>query len=280
VASVTDLEIRWDETGAPISNIHVDDAEVTVGLPPALLGVILNSLWDDAAIDHTGENRTALAWLTRTWTDTLDSAGNAWDEEVNITIRRGITYREMIEQFELLGYQFSFDVNPADETDIRMNAYNPDWIGTDHPANNGPAVLSRPGVLSAGPFTRREPVATYAMVEGAEFEWSEARNTDIETAWGEIETYIGDEDLPSASLLKTAGEVIDSDVSESIIVQFAGHTLTPGIDYVEGDTIRLTLGESILPTDTFRVAAITVQDNEVEPQFQVEFQPSIVEEGG
>jgi hypothetical protein len=272
-SSVTHLEVRWDETGAPNDNIHVDDAEVTTGEPPELLGKILNDMLDDAAIDHSGANRTALAWLTRTWTDSLDSAGNAWDEEINITIRRGITYREMIENFERMGYQFSFDVNPADDTDIRMNAYNPDGMGTDHSTGDGPAILSRPGILSAGPFARREPVATYSMVEGEDFVWDEFRNTAMETPWGEIETYIGDEDLPSGVLLKTATEIINSDASESIIVSFAGHTLTAGIDYIEGDKIRLTLGDTFLTSAVFRVAAITIQDNEVEPQFQVEFQP-------
>lgn len=273
VTSVTRLEVRYDETGVPVSNLHVDDAEVTVGQPPRLLGKILNDVFDDAATDHSGDNRTALAWLTRTWTDTLDSAGNAWDEELNVTIRRGITYREVVEIFERMGYQFSFDVNPADASDIRMNAYNPDGMGTDHSTGDGPAILSRPGILSAGPFARREPFATYFMVEGENFEWNEYRDTTLETAWGEIEGYIGDQDLPSGVLLKTATEQVTADVSESIIVSFAGHTLTPGIDYVEGDTIRLTLGDIYLPSETFKVAAISVQDSEIEPHYQVEFQP-------
>lgn len=173
-----------------------------------------------------------------------------------------------------MGYQFSFDVNPADETDIRMNAYNPDGLGTDHDAAGGPAVLSRPGILSAGPFARREPVATYVMAEGEELEWNEYRDTTLETAWGEIEGYIGDEDFPSGTLLKTATEAVDSDSSESIIVSFANHTLTPGIDYIEGDSIRLTLGESYLASAVYKVAAVSVQDSEDGAQYQVEFQPT------
>jgi len=243
------------------------------GNPPELTGKILNDMLDDAGVDHSGDNRTALAWLARTFSDTLDSAGVAWDEEVEMRIRRGVTYRSIIEQFENMGYEFSIDVNPADETEWRFNAYNPDGMGTDHSASDGPAVLSRPGVLSAGPFLRREPVATYAMVEGDELNWNEYRDTNIETAWGELETYFGSQDSLKGSLLKQATEIVTSDPSESLIFSFAGHLLTPVIDYDVGDLIRVSVGESIYPSAVFRVAAISVRDSEIEPQFQVEFQP-------
>lgn len=243
------------------------------GNPPELLGKILNDMLDDAGVDHSGNNRTALVWLARTFTDALDSAGNAWDEKVEIRIRRGVSYRSIIEQFGNMGYEFSVDVNPADETEWRFNAYNPDGMGTDHSTSDGPAVLSRPGVLSAGPFIRREPVATYAMVEGDELHWAEYRDTAMETAWGEVETYFGSQDSLEGSLLKLATKIVTSDFGESLIFSFAGHTLTPIVDYDVGDLIRVTIGESIYPSTVFRVAAISVSDNEIEPQFQVEFQP-------
>jgi len=243
------------------------------GLPAATVGKIMNDLLDDAGVDHSGDDRTALAWLTRTWTDALDSAGNAWDETVEIRIPRGQTYRAVVENFENMGYEFWIDVNPADETEWRLNIYNPDGLGTDHTTGDGPAVLSRPGLMAAGPFLRREPVASYAMVEGDELAWAEYRDTAIETAWGEIETYDGSRDSLSGTLSKQAIEIIDSDASESLVLSFSGHTLTPGIDYDVGDIIRVTIGDTFLVSSAFRVAAISVADNEVEPQFQVEFQP-------
>jgi len=243
------------------------------GNPPGFTGKILNDMLDDAGVDHSGDNRTALVWLARTFSDTLDSAGVAWDEEVEMRIRRGVTYRSIIEQFENMGYEFSIDVNPADETEWRFNAYNPDGMGTDHSAADGPAILSRPGVLSVGPFLRREPIATYAMVEGDELEWAEYRDTNMEAAWGELETYFGSQDSLKGSLLKQATEIIVSDPSESLIFSFAGHLLTPVINYDIGDLVRVSIGESIYPSAVFRVAAISVRDSEIEPQFQVEFQP-------
>jgi len=249
------------------------------GFPAEFPGKILNDMLDDAGVDHSGDNRTALTFLTRTFTDALDSAGNAWDDKAEMRIRRGVSYRSIIEQFENMGYEFSIDVNPADEAEWRFNAYNPDGMGTDHSIADGPAVLSRPGVLAAGPFLRREPVATYAMVEGDELQWEEYRDTDMETNWGEIETYFGSQDSIKGSLLKQATEIVTSDLGESLIFSFAGHPLVPTIDYDVGDLIRVSVGESIYPSAVLRVAAISVQDSEIEPQFQVEFQPIFVEEG-
>ena len=274
LADTTEIWLDWRYGAAGASpNISMDDTTFTNSLPAATVGKILNDLLDDAAIDHAADNRTALAWLTRTFTDTHDSSGAAWDQDIDIRLRRGGTYRWMIETMERMGYEFSIDVNPADETDWRFNAYNSGNMGTDHSVGDGPAILSRPGLMAAGPFLRREPVASYTMAEGDNFYWDEYRDTAIETNWGEIETYIGSQDSLSGVLLKQATEVVTSDGGESLILSFAGHPLTAGIDYDVGDTIRVTLGDDYYPSATFRVAAISVSDDEVEPQFQVEFQP-------
>lgn len=274
VADTTEIWLDWRYGAAGASpNMWMDDATSTNSLPAAPVGKILNDLLDDAAIDHAADSRTALAWLPRTFTDTHDSSGALWDQDIDIRIRRGSTYRWMIETMERMGYEFSIDVNPADETEWRFNAYNSGNMGTDHTAGDGPAILSRPGLMAAGPFLRREPVASYTMVEGDNFYWDEYRDTAIETVWGEIETYIGSQDSLSGVLLKQATEVVTSDGGESLILSFAGHLLTAGIDYDVGDTIRVTLGDAYYPSAKFRVAAISVSDDEVEPQFQVEFQP-------
>ncbi len=253
--------------------LDLETAAFYPGFPPATIGKIFIDLLDDAAVNHAVDNRTALLWLTRTFGTALDSSGAAWDQNVEVRIRRGTSYRSMIETFENMGYEFSLDVNPGDETDWRLNAYNPKNMGTDFTAADGPAILSRPGLMSAGPFVRREPVATYAMVEGDELYWGEYRDLAIETNWGEIETYQGLQDSLSGVLLKQATDIITSDSSESLVLLFAGHNLTPLVDYIIGDTIRVTIGDTYYPSAMFRVATISVRDNEVEPEFQVEFQP-------
>jgi len=268
------FEVRYDETGVPVSNLHLDDAEVTIGRNPATLGVIMNELLDASGVDHAASDRTALAWLTRTWTDTLDSSGAAWDSTIETVVRRGMTFRQVVEDMSRLGYEFSIRPASGDDTDWEFNIYNPGNMGTDHSTADGPAILSRPGVLSAGPFLRREPVATYAMVEGADLEWDEYRNATMETTWGEIETYLSLQEMPFGELGRTAQEIVEGDKGESLVMSFAGHTLTPGVDYDVGDSIRVSVGESINPSAVYRCVDVTVKDDEVEPQFQVEFEPT------
>jgi len=166
-------------------------------------------------------------------------------------------------------------VNPADETEWILNAYNPGTLGTDLSAADGPAILPGRGLISAGPFIRREPRATLGIAEGADNRWEHYRNFDMEVAWGEIEDYLGTEDISAASLIAAATELVESDEGESLILSFQGHRLTPGIDYVEGDEIRISLGENILPSGVYTVAAISVRDTpgDSEPLYQVEFQP-------
>ncbi len=274
VADTTELWMDWRYGAAGASpNIWMDDATFTNSLPAAPVGKILNDLLDDAGIDHAADSRTALAWLGRTFTDTLDSSGATWDEDIDIRVRRGVTYRSVIERMEEMGYEFSVDVDPADETKWRLNAYNSGNMGTDYSALDGPAILSRPGLMAAGPFLRREPISTYTMVEGDNFYWEEYRDTAIETNWGEIETYLGSQDSLSGILLKQATEIVTSDVGESLILSFSNHTLTPLVNCIIGDTFRVTIGSMYYASAKFRVAAVSVRDDEVEPQFQVEFQP-------
>jgi len=117
-------------------------------------------------------------------------------------------------------------------------------------------------------------VATYAMVEGADLEWDEYRNATMETTWGEIETYLSLQEMPFGELGRTAQEIVEGDKGESLVMSFAGHTLTPGVDYDVGDSIRVSVGESINPSAVYRCVDVTVKDDEVEPQFQVEFEPT------
>jgi len=272
----TDIEIRWDENFAPVSNLHADDLEVLVGKLPATLGEILRLLIEDASTDHVGNGfRTALDWLTLNFSDTVDSNGAAWDTTLAVSVRRGQTYRQVLDDFGRLGYTFTMTVNPADETEWILNAYNPGTLGTDLSAADGPAILPGRGLISAGPFIRREPRATLGIAEGADNRWEHYRNFDMEVAWGEIEDYLGTEDISAASLIAAATELVESDEGESLILSFQGHRLTPGIDYVEGDEIRISLGENILPSGVYTVAAISVRDTpgDSEPLYQVEFQP-------
>ena len=244
---------------------YTDDASLTKGNEAAPLGEILIEMIDDAATDHAADNRTALAWLTIDFTATVDSDGVAWDEDVSLRFKRGTDYRAIVEQFTPLGYEFDMRPDPADDTDIRLEAYNPDGLGSDLTTGDGGAIVD--GFVSFGPLIRREPRETYVMTEGEDLVWADTRDTALEGVWGEIENYTGSKDNLVTDLAKIGTAQLNSFPLQEFRVSLQGPTLTPSIDYRIGDIVRVTPG--VIPTAKYRVVGITVAGDELEPVWQV-----------
>jgi hypothetical protein len=249
---------------------RVDDAKVATGFPASTYGEIMGDLLDDAATNHA-PNRTALAWLVPTFTDSLDSNGDAWDADRAITISRGQPYRRVVAFMEDgFGYESTIRANPAAHTTLFLDLYNPGGMGTDYSITDGKAITGR-GLVSVGPIIRREPFATYAMAEGELQRWWESRNTVTQAAWGEIEDYRSTDEISSVSLAPVVARMTDATEGETVVAKFQDPPLVPGIDYVIGDVLRLALGDEILPAAAFRVAAIDIESGDPEPVFQVQF---------
>ncbi len=266
---VADAETMWitirkaDATTA--FDVWTDDTSLTKGFEPANVGEILTAIIDDAATDHSGVNRTALAWLTVDFTTTQDSDSVNWDTDISLRLKRGSTYRKIIEQFTKLGYEFDMRPDPADDTDLRLEAYNPAALGTDRTTGDGGAIID--GFIAAGPLIRREPAATYVMVEGESLQWADTRNTTLETPWGEIETYIGSKDQLISSLPAQATAELAAIDQQELRFTLQNPSLTPGVDYRIGDIVRVTPG--VIATATYRVMGITVKGDEPEPKYQI-----------
>ncbi len=258
------ITLRKSDTTAGV-DVHMDDASLTKGNEAANVGEILVAMLDDAATDHSGDNRTALAWLTVDFDGTNDSGTVAWDTDVSLRFKRGSTYRRIVEQFTTLGYEFDIRPDPADDTDLRIEAYNPDGLGTDQTTGDGGAILD--GFIAAGPLIRREPAATYVMVEGESLQWADTRNTVLETPWGEIETYIGSKDQLVTGLATQAAAELAAIGQQELRFTVQNPTLTPGVDYRIGDIVRVTPG--VIPTRKYRVMGITVKGDEPEPKYQI-----------
>ncbi len=266
---VADNEIMWitirkaDATTA--FDVWTDDTSLTKGLPIANVGIILNAIIDDAATNHSGENRTALSWLTVDFTTLQDSDSVNWDTAVSLRLKRGSTYRKIIEQFTVLGYEFDMRPDPSDDTDLRLEAYNPGTLGTDRTTGDGGAIID--GFIAAGPLIRREPAATYVMVEGETLQWADTRNTVLETPWGEIEMYIGSKDQLISSLPAQAIAELAAIDQQELRFTLQNPSLTPGVDYRIGDIVRVTPG--VIATAKYRVMGITVKGDEPEPKYQI-----------
>ena len=270
--------IRWvNATGGPSASpvFWVDDCWMGEGKPESTYGAIMGELLDDAGTNHAPD-RTALAWLTRTFTDTKDSTvTDDWIGNVSVSLSRGQSLRRVVSLIEdKFGYEIDMHPNATDYTDIELDLFNVDSMGTDYTTTDGGAITGS-GLVAVGPIIRREPLATYAVVEGDEQEWGESRNTDMEVAWGEIELYQGVDEI-TGTLNEVAARLTTGSESEIVVVKFQNPNLIPGIDYKIGDVKKLTLGSDILPTTTCRVIAIDVSSGDPEPVFQVQ----LATEGG
>jgi len=243
----------------------MDNGKFYEGFEAQTVGEILSDIIDDAAVDHIAQSRSALDWLVENYSDTLDSDSVAWNEDVSIRLKRGSSYRLIIEALEPLGYEFDFVPDPADDSVLEFSAYNPNGLGSDLTTGDGLAVVN--GFVALGPLVRREPAATYLMVEGDELEWADDRDTGLETAWGEIEDYIGSKDQMIDNLGTQATQELNLDGLEGIRFTLQGSTLTPGIDYKIGDIVRITPG--VIASARYRVFDITVQGSDPEDIFQV-----------
>ncbi len=263
-----EVEVRYDETGIATNYLYADNFVVHHGQDAAALGVILNDLLTAMAGDA---NRDTLAWLTPTFTDTLDSNGDAWNQAIEVTVKRGQSFRRFCDfVMSEFGYEMRVRVNPADHAVVWFDVYNPEGMGVDYSATDGGAILGA-GVVSLGPIIRREPLAAYAMAEGEDQWWGESLNTTLRAVWGDIEAYVGTNELLAGTLVDVADRMTSDKESETITVKFKAPPLTPGKDYVIGDIVRLIFGEDILTAGNYRVISIVIESGDPEPGFQVQF---------
>lgn len=265
-----DVEFRFDENYVP-GDLFLDDVTMSQGRAEATAGEILRDQWLDASTNHAPA-REALAWLTPTWTNTLTSGGLAWDQTIAMTVKRGQSMRRLVDRLvNDFGYETRIRVNPADDTVLWWDLYNPGEMGTDWTLTDGGAVTSS-GLYSFGPIVRREPRASYGMVEGAELYWGEDLDTAIQSVWGDIEEYEGSDELLEGTLDSVAAGVTGNDNAEVVIVKFVAPDRIPGIDYVIGDWVQLTLGDEWLPSGRYRVIDIAYESGDPEPIIQVQFE--------
>ncbi len=261
--------LRYSETGTS-PTLWADNAVLSEGLPAATVGKIWGDLLDDAGTDHA-PGRAELTWLNPTFTDALDSAGNAWDDSaLAIRIRLGQTYAQVAAVIAKWGYehriwwsgsQFDFDV------------FNPGGGGTDHSANDGPAVLNRDGLERVGPLVKRRAPYNWAYVVGKGGLWTAAENSDLSGAVGRVERFFGSRDiLDSTALTSFATDRLAeaAATTDGLKLRVAQPNVKPWRDYRPFDTITVTLSESWRPKRARRCRSITYQGGEP-PVFEVDF---------
>lgn len=267
-----EIEARWDEASIPVGSLYVDTCVAHQGRDAATAGKFMLDQLTDAGVTHA-PTREALTWVVPTFSEGLDSSGAAWIERLDLVGKRGASFRRLLEILLDYRYEARFRANPADETEILFDLYNPGNMGTDYTTGDGGAV-THSGLVSAGPLIVREPGASSARVEGDDNYWAEALNSDLQTAWGDIEAYQGSTELLAGdSLDSLASGIVVGDDTATVLVKFSNPDRVPGIDYDIGDWVILSIGEEWLTAGRYRVTDIVVESGDPEPIFQVTFVP-------
>ena len=164
--------------------IDVNEAILAQGDVAKPVGEITNELL--APITARG----VLDWIVPTWTNTLDSAGAAWDRNLSVGIRHGQSLLQWIEfARENYGYETTVSFNGSTTTPFDLGLFNPNGAGTNR-VGTGISVHELDGLVDEAARIRRAPDATYAVAEGDGGQWGEAVDSVLATGWGRLESYV------------------------------------------------------------------------------------------
>lgn len=269
--TTTELELRYDETGAPANNIYVDTSDFYTGQAPATIGDIMLQLLADAQTDHTGEAgdfaRATLLWLKADFTALVDSAGNAWRASESLTIVRGKTYGKVLsDDFAKLGYEYRIKPNPSypgDSESHILQIFNPANLTTRVGGASNDLVGSigfSGGNVTKGPVVQTPKSRTVALAEGAEQLFAVAKDAAGVAAWGARELYLAERDVLDATTLAQSAATALTERGAAIqatkITIVDDDEFSPFIDFEPGDWVRGELPPD-LPRGNHRIVAIT-----------------------
>lgn len=223
--------------------VYVASPELREGLPAATVGVILGDLYDDAVTDHA-PGRVVWAtsgspYLTLGFTDTLDSAGAAWDTTRSLTLVRGQSYLQVLAQIAELGYEWLVRPDSVSAGTWILDVFNPGTAGTvtSHVVRGGKNLTRRD-------VRRFLPPVTDQAVEAAGVEISRVRSASAVTALGRIEGYEAAQDLGGVA---EAGDAASAALADGLSAsQSLTYTFTPGserpfpfVDFDVFDTVTV-----------------------------------------
>lgn len=265
-------------------SFHIDDVKVVPGVPAATIGQIMRELWEDAAIDHIADGRTTvggaghLAWMTLNFSDTLDSAGNAWSTPANpsglesMTIKRGISYGQFLEsEVTKLGYEWQLVWTGSA---WNLEIFNPSGMGTDL---SGTVSLIT-GKIGPSEIGMNAPGGNSIVGEGGDGILAiQTEAADI-TNYGRRERYFPNERLISHGSLSEWTDA-QSEIQGGLR---QGHRLElndssdflPWIDFSVGDIVNVNLGAK-LSSRNLPVKKITARfdDQKVKIDIDVDTDP-------
>lgn len=286
--AITELELRYDETGAPTNSFFVDDAEFYTGQAPATVGEILGDLHDDVTTDHTAESNDfdvdQLSWLKLDFSDTVDTNGDAWDDDIAISIPALLTFGQLMDRLARLGYEWRIVPNPdfpdTDTESHLLQVTNP-WDATAYTGGLGSDKTSTVTITSgqavlAGPVKRSELTRTVALAMDSAGNLAVSRDATGETNWGQRFAGARERHNYDDSLQQVADQLI-VDRAQPVTasqVELIQSTQKPYLDFEPGDTVTFGLPPDLAQAP-HRIATFTYDIIDSDIMWKVDFDRAV-----
>jgi hypothetical protein len=201
------------------SVFHVDDGALNPGQAAATLGAIVGDLY--AQYTDTGLHSTiywddgtnpGTPYLTLDFSDTLDSGGNAWDQELSTRIYMRQTLLQVLENAgRTWNYEFRVVPDDVENQTYLLQIYNPGGMETDYTSSITPAIQG--GQADTDRAIQRFLPPTEFMVEGTNRVVARARNAALQGALGKVGSARLDRQLPTEDAV---GSAVAEDAADAV----------------------------------------------------------------
>lgn len=209
---------------------YVDDALFAPGADAATFGKIMGELL--AALQALG----LLTWVTKTWTDTHDSAGVAWDRNLVWSVKHRQSLLQLVEYADRWNYESDGIHWSTANSRFEWGLYNPAGGGANK-QGTGMAVIGKV-ISESGTISKRIPDASHYYAEGDLGYWGEFEDATLAGAWGTLQkSYFNAQGLDTASMVEQATRLVENaaDRTDGLITRLAASPIKPWIDFKPGD---------------------------------------------
>lgn len=260
-------------TGNP-APFYLDDLQMNEGLATTTIGAILLDQYDDMTVDHVGAGR--LVWedeanpgtcyLIPTFTDALDSNGDAWaDPELQMRIWMRMTLVQVMDQ-AVGSWEYEWNITPLDVANgtWNWNVYNPNGMGVDTTPSPGPAIQGGSSTVTRS-IQRYLPRGSDFLVEGLERLTARVSNAGLVSSLGYMETGRLDNELTT---LTGAGQAAAADSSQATalgvtyVYEVVNPASTPLAEYQLGDLLIVHDPPEVIDVGRFIDCQVVVSPNE------------------
>lgn len=225
--------------------VNWQGAELTEGMPKASPGKILQDLYDDATVNHSGrvvwedEANPGTPYLALDFTDALDSNGDAWDRfDLSFRTPMRMSYSQVMGELARLGYEYRVVPDDVENGSWLWQVYNPGGLGTDRTSD------PYPGIIGGTTDVRRQlaaisPSGTDVMVETIDYQTARARDATMVTNLGRVEASVFRREATDPVLAAQEALEAVKRGAKSDQYTFADPGFRPFVDFSTGDLLGL-----------------------------------------